>query len=232
MTQTTTDNLPAAIDNDETILQQLPTLTLKQRAWIAHLFSDARMNATEAARLAGYDCDNPLSYKVIAAQNLAKLSPFIQALARTHALDPARTLARLSELALADPADAIEVNEETGEWHIDLAKAKQLGKTHTIKKLKNSPKYGVEIEMHDAQAALHDLAMIHKLFPERRPDINAVQVNLQQEAYTPPKTHAERVQRIGEMAMLLGLDECITELQRRKAEQEAIELPAHGNIEE
>lgn len=216
---TETELIPAPIDPLDP-LANLPPLTLKQQAWITHLFSDANLNPSEAVRLS-YDATTQESVWRIASDNVRKLHAHVQAMMKANGMQPEEVLSRLSDLARTTMDDAIEVDED-GKFRISLKKAKERGRLHTVKKIKDSPKFGIELEMTDAQAALHDLAQIHKLFPERRPDLTAVQVNLAAEAYTPPRTHAERIARIGEMAMLLGLDECIAELQRRKAEQEAI----------
>lgn len=47
-------------------------LTLKQRLWLKHYLETG--NATEAARRAGYQCDNEGSLRVIGHENLTKLN--------------------------------------------------------------------------------------------------------------------------------------------------------------
>lgn len=49
---------------------------------------------------------------------------------------------------------------------LDIEKAKAAGKLHLIKKLKPG-QYGMELELHDAHAALVDIGRAHKLFAER-----------------------------------------------------------------
>lgn len=50
-------------------------LTLKQKSWLKYFFQT--MNATEAARRAGYRCKNPDSFEAIGYENFRKLQPLI-----------------------------------------------------------------------------------------------------------------------------------------------------------
>ena len=51
---------------------------------------------------------------------------------------------------------------------VDMAKLKDKGLTHLIKKFKHNPKGGIEVEFYDAQSALVHLGKVHGLFIDRQ----------------------------------------------------------------
>lgn len=78
-------------------------------------------------------------------------------------------LARLGDMARADMRDfikAFEIGEKTAVM-VDLGKALEGGKTHLIKKLKYNAQGGLEIELHDSQAALLNIGKNHGLFTDK-----------------------------------------------------------------
>jgi hypothetical protein len=141
----------------------LPPLTYRQRLFVHYYLGAANGNGTEAARMAGY-----AEPAVQASENIRK--PNIAAAIATKVASAAMTadevLARLSDMAAADVADLdglLTCDRDTGHLKLDLEGAKRKGVSRLIKKIK-STKYGVEVELHDAQAALEKLGRYHNLF--------------------------------------------------------------------
>lgn len=126
-------------------------LTNKQRAFISHYL--ICLNATEAARLAGYK-GNYATLRSIGSENLTKpnIKAEIDRRLKSLHLTADDALARLASHARADMGDCIEITDN-GLWKLDLKKMKELGLTHLIKKLSWN-EYGPVIELHDVQAAI------------------------------------------------------------------------------
>lgn len=134
--------------------------TEKQRRFCRYYVGKARFNATEAARLAGYKGDDN-TVNSIGAENLAKpgIAAAIRALIAERAMPEDQALAMLSEHAMASPEDLLRIEEDddgNAVAHIDLATAKERGILHLVRKIKQGP-HGLEVELHDAQAALKEL---------------------------------------------------------------------------
>lgn len=142
-------------------------LTPKQRKFIDEYFA-CGMNATEAAKRAGYSEDTAF---VIGYENLRKpyIRDEIERLFQENTLSAKEVLARLSEQGRADMAD---VTDDNG--LLDFRKAKAAGKTALIKSIKqttitteDSETHIIEVKLHDAQRALEVVGKYHKLFTER-----------------------------------------------------------------
>lgn len=142
-------------------------LTPKQRKFIDEYFA-CGMNATEAAKRAGYSEDTAYS---IGWENLRKpeIQAEIERLFQENTLSAKEVLARLSEQGRADMAD---VTNEHG--MLDFRKARDAGKTALIKSIKqttitteDSETHIIEVKLYDAQRALELLGKYHKLFTER-----------------------------------------------------------------
>jgi phage terminase small subunit len=67
---------------------------------------------------------------------------------------------------LDEAKDMDEAHAIAGGWRLNLAKAKQRGKLHLIKKIK-SGQWGPELELHDPQTALTLLLKHHGLLVEK-----------------------------------------------------------------
>ncbi len=79
-------------------------------------------------------------------------------------------LARLGDMARADMRDFIKPIDVGGGRTVimvDLGKALEEGKTHLIKKTKYNAQGGLEIELHDSQAALLNIGRHHGLFTDK-----------------------------------------------------------------
>lgn len=141
--------------------------TAKQQAFINEYLQC--WNAAESARRAGY---SPKTARFIGVENLSKpnIRAEIESRLAERAMSANEVLARLTEHARSDMAD---LSSPGG--HFDFDRALEEGKTHLIKKLKrtiHTDKDGntterVEVELHDAQAALVQLGKVHGLFVER-----------------------------------------------------------------
>lgn len=138
-------------------------LTGKQLAFVNAYLGNAKFNATEAARIAGYK-GNDVTIRNVAKENLTK--PYIKkAIAdywNTNAMPAEEVLSRLAEMARSDYGDFVELSN--GRLLVkDTAQLK--GKTHLIKKIKET-KDGIEVELHDPKAALDSIGKYHALFTD------------------------------------------------------------------
>lgn len=134
-------------------------LTAKQRAFALEYI--ICKNGTEAARRAGYaGDDNALAAAASRLLRNVKVVEFINQRFAEMGMRADEVIARMSEQAAADMGDFIDVRHN---WmSINLERAKQNNKLHLIKKIKQG-KYGVELELYDAQAAQRTLAQHHGL---------------------------------------------------------------------
>ncbi len=156
----------------------MPTLNYRQRLFVAAFLDEARAagNATEAARLAGYLSPEKygcrvLSHPAVRASIAARLGAV--------ALESDESLARLSELASSDIGEIIDIGEDGKTFSIDIAKAKRLKRTGSIRKLKfrretRQDRDGtpiitdfVEVELYSKLDALDKLCRYHGLFKDR-----------------------------------------------------------------
>lgn len=162
-------------------------LTGKQQMFVEAYLGVAKFNATEAARLAGYEGnDNTLS--TVGFENLRKPNIAAVMLERLNeaAMSANEVLARLSKIASSDLDDFLD---EDGKF--DLKKARRLQKTGLLKKLKSKRtskqvdtlnegdeesretlevsllSEEVEFEAYSAHEALRDLGKFHRLFADR-----------------------------------------------------------------
>jgi hypothetical protein len=144
----------------------MSNLTAKQKLWADHYV--VCLNATEAARLAGYSGDdNALAARGSENVRNRKVSDYINKLMSEKTIQKDEVLARLSEHATADMSDFTRINEKTGYVEVDLLKAQARGKLHLIKKL-NFNKNGIleSIELQDQQAALVHIGRSYSLFKD------------------------------------------------------------------
>lgn len=175
---------------DRAGMGRVVALTIKQRAFIEHYL--ACWNASEAARRAGY---SEKTAGQIGHENLKKPEIAAEIQAHIRSIMPAgEVLTRLAEQGRSTPEDFLAIERvkrrdtkimpaptdddpdavkvvqgpeyEVVETRIDLEKMQRLGKLHLIKKIKET-RYGLEIELHDAQAALVWIGKHHGLFVDR-----------------------------------------------------------------
>ncbi|RLE28251.1 MAG: hypothetical protein DRJ65_00040 [Acidobacteria bacterium] len=135
--------------------QQPYSPTFLQERWI-DAFADC-LNATEAAVVAGYKGTRK-TFNQTGWKNLSnpKLKPFIDEALQKRGVSAEWILQKLRDIASLDIADLLDAYKEQ-EPHAVLAKAKKLGLSKLIKKLKPTPS-GLVIEFHDPVRALEILA--------------------------------------------------------------------------
>lgn len=139
----------------------ISTLTDRQEAFITAYLGPANLNATEAARMAGYAHPN------VAAWHDLLVNPSIRNRIRgaleAKGMCVEEVLARLSDCARASLDDVIDVDsDDPSIWRLNLNKAKRRGVLHTVASVK-ATKYGPEVRMHDPLEALSILARVHKM---------------------------------------------------------------------
>jgi phage terminase small subunit len=143
------------------------SLSGKQRAFVHHYL--ACWNGTEAARRAGYS-DKTACQQASRLLTNVNIQGAIQDALDELAMSAGEVLLRLTAQARGSLADFISIDSDHPDtWTLDLEKARQTGAIHQIKKIKIG-KYGTEIEMYDAQAALVKLGEHHQLFG-KTPDL-------------------------------------------------------------
>jgi phage terminase small subunit len=150
------------------LIQAMARLTEKQKRFVEAYVGPAKGNATEAARMAGYD-QSEGSMRVQGFENLTK--PNVQqaieariaeAIREGRIPSAERVLELLGAQAEGDMGDFV-----TDDGRIDFAKAAASGKLKLVKKIKFLPKGGLEIELADSQGACALLAKFHGLLVDR-----------------------------------------------------------------
>jgi phage terminase small subunit len=143
------------------------SLSGKQRAFVHHYL--ACWNGTEAARRAGYS-DKTACQQASRLLTNVNIQGAIQDALDELAMSAGEVLLRLTAQARGSLADFISIDSDHPDtWNLDLAKAQRSGAIHLIKKLKPG-KYGTEVELYDAQAALIKLGEHYQLFG-KTPDL-------------------------------------------------------------
>jgi phage terminase small subunit len=152
-------------------------LNKKQRVFVEYYLRD--WNATKAARLAGYAHPNVQATRLLA--NIG-ISEEIQRRLDEIIMETDEIQRRYSDIARADISDFMDIERMT--FSLNLHKAKELGLTHLIKKVKQRTRYikpgtddeemevYTEIELHGSLEALRDIAKMRKLFSEKGINVN------------------------------------------------------------
>jgi phage terminase small subunit len=152
-------------------------MTGKQRAFIDNYI--LTLNATEAARLAGYKGDNN-TLAVVGYENLRnpKIAAQIDSRMAKLTISANETLARVTQQATGSLADFLII-DSSGNASIDFAKAQSAGKLGLVKKyseteVSRTTKDGevistkrVNIELYPADAALDKLMRYHSLYNDK-----------------------------------------------------------------
>lgn len=144
-------------DNQEPPEEKLVT---KQEVFVESYLET--WNATEAARRAGYAHPNKQGPRLLVNVGIAER---IKQRLDEKTMGANEVLARLTEHARLSMGDYIQVDDD-GAVRLDMKKARDANKLGMIKKLKPT-KFGTELELYDAQAALVHLGKHHKLFTEK-----------------------------------------------------------------
>ena len=143
-------------------MEKLRPLTYLQKRFVE--FYLQTWNATKAAQLAGYS-GTYATLRSIGSENLTK--PNIKAaidkrMAKIQ-LSTDEVLFRLSQQARGSIGEFITIKKDNG-FEIDLEKVKEFG--HLIRRIRET-RYGLDLELHDAQDALALIGKHYKLFTER-----------------------------------------------------------------
>ena len=144
----------------------------KQRVFIEEYLQC--WNATEAARRAEYAHPNKQGPRLLV--NIG-IQEEIQKRIDEKAMSADEVLLRLGDMGRGDIGDFMDI--ESMSFSLALEKAKEQGKTHLIKKVKQrttitqkkdgdeEENHWIELELHDSQAALVHLGKHHKLFTDK-----------------------------------------------------------------
>lgn len=123
------------------------------------------LNATEAARMAGYSAKTETSLAVQGYKNLRnpKIQAEIQRRMKDGIMSATEVLHRLGQQASLDLSDFFDFAGSVPVFKPEQAKAR--GVFHLVKRVVYKPKYdSVEVTFHDPQRALDLLGKYHKLF--------------------------------------------------------------------
>lgn len=148
----------------------------KQQLFLNEYLID--MNATQAAIRAGYSAKSAYSVGQRMLKN-AEVSAEIHAKIDEKGMKADEILERLAKIARGDMGDFMDISSMN--FRLDLNKAKELGLTHLIKKVKQKTtiilskkqedddrqEEWVEVELYSALEALQLLGRHHKLFVDR-----------------------------------------------------------------
>jgi len=139
-------------------------LTDKQQLFVYEYVRS--LNATEAARAAGYQGTYE-SLRVIGSQNLTKphVREAIDELLKENAINAAEVIGRLSDQARGIPADCFTVYGAL--ISVDFDKLREYGLMHLIKKVSYDTEGRPRVEFYDAQTALAHLFKLYNLAPDR-----------------------------------------------------------------
>ena len=134
-------------------------LNFRQRQFVDFYLGQAKANASEAARLAGFGSARMAGPRMM--KNDA-IRAAIDARLNSSALATREILARLSDVACASLEDFMEFDDQGG-FRVDLAKAERRGVSHVLKLARMTP-HGLHIELHDPLVALDRLARYWSLY--------------------------------------------------------------------
>jgi hypothetical protein len=141
--------------------------TTKQKVFLEAYLGEARGNATEAARIAGYADPNNDGWRV---KKVPEIAEAIQNRLDELRMSADEVQALITEVARGDVGDFLGDGKYA---RLDLDRAREQGKTRLIKKLTFS-KGSLEFEIYDRMDALKTLAKMHGLLVDRiKSDVKA-----------------------------------------------------------
>lgn len=152
--------------------------TDKQKKFIASYVSC--LNATQAAKTAGYSEKSYSSLRKQGHENLTKpnIRAEIDRLLAENTISPEELLGRISDHATGSMGDFVKTHDDFG-IRLDLSKAKQLGKLHLIKKFKETETKRIdtegnehitlrrEVELYDAASAQDKLMRHYSMYKDK-----------------------------------------------------------------
>jgi phage terminase small subunit len=137
---------------DSQVFPALERLTDRQKRFVIAYCGRARLNASLAARMAGYATTNGID-RIMGYQ--VKKSPNVQAAIR-ELLDAGggsvdEAVYRLSTRARSSIDNVLTIGDD-GVVSLDMKRARETDEIHNIKSIRHT-KHGISVEMYDAQAA-------------------------------------------------------------------------------
>lgn len=135
----------------------------KKKLLFCEAYASNGFNGAKAAIAAGYAA---ASARQTASRLLtnADIEAEISRLLADQVMSRDQALAAMSDMARADIDDFISMRGTFP--YIDLEKARSLGKTHLIKKVKVRGDGGMEIELYDRQQAVREIGKHHGLWKD------------------------------------------------------------------
>lgn len=145
-----------------------PGLTVTQAQWVHHFLTDAKGNATEAARLCGFRDDEGRRAMNIGAEMLAHegVREVVAARLDAQVMTEREILHRLSEMARGVPEDCWQIDEH-GNGRIDLNRLRERGLLHLVRGLKPTAN-GIQIVVESSKEALEVMARLRGMFNDRK----------------------------------------------------------------
>jgi len=129
-------------------------LSVREKLFVHYFLGEANHNATEAARLAGYNNPRQLGSRLLAKVDIKAA---VDSKIETVGMTAKEVLTRLAAMATADPMEFFVVNG-FGVPRIDLRKAQRAGRTFLIRSLECRADGSVKLTLHNSQDALDKLA--------------------------------------------------------------------------
>ena len=145
-------------------------MTEREQAFVEAYCGEARWNAAEAARLAGYANAKQEGWRL---KQRADVRAEIDARLNALALSGTDILSHWTEIAEASLSDFYVVESAEGQrasLRLDLIGAARLGKLHLVRQIKETP-FGTQILLYDRMLALDRLARARGLLsdlPDKR----------------------------------------------------------------
>ncbi len=155
------DEIPPEYNGREPWKDERP-LTTRQRLFVIYYTGVSKGNGTDAAKRARYSDPGQQARELL---RIPRIRAAVEQGIADAALESEEILTRLTEQATGSLEDFVKI-DDLGNATLDLKKAKDAGKLHLIKRLKPT-RNGMEIELHDAHAALVDLARVRGLFNDK-----------------------------------------------------------------
>lgn len=131
------------------------------------------LNASEAARRAGYAKPMQEGYRLL---RIADIAEAVQAGLKEKGMPADEVLARLAEHARADIRELFDFDEQGKMTKLNLNRA---GPLHLIKSITPTAK-GLKVELHDAKSALDTLAKIYGLLKDQGTVLNLTPKDLRE----------------------------------------------------
>jgi phage terminase small subunit len=141
----------------------LESLTERERAFVLAYTGEARLNAMEAARIAGYANPSANAWAIRRREDVAKA---IEERLRSRHLTADEVLDEIAEVARQDLSRFITVNSR-GQVALDFKKAKESGALRNVAGYEYNKQGRLVLKFHDKMTALQALGRHHKLFTDR-----------------------------------------------------------------